>query len=86
MDFYSEVGATCNLLFPRTQIDEVRDTRAGEVFHLLAGTFTILISNGLVIIGIIWDIHFLLIPWLLIYLVGRLQDYFIFISLHFLLS
>ena len=58
----------------RSQIEEADDGSPSHLFHLLAGTLTILLSNGLVIIGIIWDIHFLLIPWLLIYLIGKLDQ------------
>ena len=42
----------------------------GHMIHAVVGMFLILLSNGLVIIGILCNIHFLLIPWLLIYILG----------------
>ena len=64
-----------NLLYLRrkSHILKMKFVSEGDENHLiqaLVGLFLILFSNGLVIIGILCNIHFLLIPWLIIYLSG----------------
>ena len=41
-------------------------------FHMLIGMFLVIIVNSLVVIGIVFNIHFLLIPWQLVYTLGEL--------------
>ena len=64
-----------NLLYLRrkSHILKMKFVSEGDENHLiqaLVGLFLIVFSNGLVIIGILCNIHFLLIPWLVIYLSG----------------
>ena len=47
------------------------DDERNHVMHALGGMILILISNCLVIIGIYCNVHFFLIPWLFIYLMGK---------------
>ena len=39
--------------------------------HMLIGNFLVIIVNSLVVIGILFNIYFLLIPWQLVYILGE---------------
>ena len=54
------------LLVLRSETEE----HFGHWVHAILGMLTIFIINTLVIFGILFDLHYLLIPWLLIYFLG----------------
>ena len=63
-------------LFPRDSYKSLlmefgSDEQKDHMMHALGGMLIILFSNGLVIVGICCNIHFLLIPWLIIYVIGK---------------
>ena len=43
--------------------------------HLLIGMFLVIIVNSLVVIGIVFNIYFLLIPWQVVYILGEVINY-----------
>ena len=60
------------------------DNQMAEMLHIILGIVLVFSCNFMVIIGIIADICFLLIPWLVIYALGKNDaDFFSFSSLTF---
>ena len=48
--------------------------------NVLIGMFLVIIVNSLVVIGIVFNIHLLLIPWQFIYILGKSNDTLYYIS------
>ena len=67
-DFFSLCSKRVEILILRSETEE----HFKHWVHAILGMLTIFIINTLVIFGILFNLHYLLIPWLLIYFLGSL--------------